>query len=197
MNVGALFKGRGRKTDAHAAAAPTVVQPMVRSGARGAADKGSLPRFQATASDQLNNRANDRFASIRARLRHAFTPSQPVADRRMFAGREDVLKTIIGSIEDQRLHVVLYGERGIGKTSLLHMLTQAAHEARYIGVYSSCGANSTFDETFRAAAVDIPLLFHSGFAPTTTEAEKGSSLADLLPNEPISPRKFGDLCTKL
>ncbi len=197
MNLGALFKGQGRRADARAAATAAVVQPMVRGGHRGAADKGSLPRFQATASDQLNNRANDRFASIRAKLRHAFTPSQPVADRRMFAGREEVLKTIIGSIEDQRLHVVLYGERGIGKTSLLHMLTQAAHEARYIVVYSSCGANSTFDETFRAAAVDIPLLFHSGFAPTTTEAEKGSSLADLLPSEPISPRKFGDLCTKL
>jgi len=199
MNLGALFRGKGRKSGANARApAPApVVQPMVRGGARGAADKGSLPRFHATASDQLNHRANDRFDSIRAKLRNAFTPSQPVADRRMFAGREEVLKTIIGSIEDQRLHVVLYGERGIGKTSLLHMLTQAAHEARYIVVYSSCGANSTFDETFRAAAVDIPLLFHSGFAPTTAEAERGSSLADLLPNEPISPRKFGDLCTKL
>ena len=89
------------------------------------------------------------------------------------------------------------GERGIGKTSLLHMLTQAAQEARYIVVYSSCGANSTFDETFRAAAADIPLLFHSGFAPTTAEAETGSTLADLLPPGPLSPRKFGDLCAKL
>jgi Cdc6-like AAA superfamily ATPase len=197
MNFGSLFNRRKLAKAGSGAATPAIVQPMVSGGHRPSVDKSSLPRFQATASDQLNNRANDRFAAIRAKLRHAFTPSQPVADRRMFAGRESVLKTIIGSIEDQRLHVVLYGERGIGKTSLLHMLTQAAHEARYIVVYSSCGANSTFDETFRAAAVDIPLLFHSGFAPTTAEAEKGSSLADLLPSEPISPRKFGDLCTKL
>ena len=200
MNIGAMFKGKGRKgrgaDDGHAQPS-AVVQPMVRGGHRPGAEKSLLPRFQTTASDQLNNRAGDRFAAIRSKLRHAFTPSQPVADRRMFAGREGVLRTIIGSIEDQRLHVVLYGERGIGKTSLLHMLAQAATEARYIVVYSSCGANSTFDETFRAAAQDIPLLFHSGFAPTTAEAEKGASLADLLPNEPISPRKFGDLCTKL
>ena len=52
-------------------------------------------------------------------------------------------------------------------------------------------------KTARYAIASIPLLFHSGFAPTTAEAEKGSTLADLLPNEPISPRKFGDLCTKL
>jgi Cdc6-like AAA superfamily ATPase len=200
MNIGAMFKGKGRrggKSDDRQSQPSAIVQPLVRGGHRPGTEKSSLPRFQTTASDQLNNRAGDRFAAIRSKLRHAFTPSQPVADRRMFAGREGVLRTIIGSIEDQRLHVVLYGERGIGKTSLLHMLAQAATEARYIVVYSSCGANSTFDETFRAAAQDIPLLFHSGFAPTTAEAEKGASLADLLPAEAISPRKFGDLCTKL
>lgn len=174
-----------------------VLKTNVRDVANAGAPQSVLPRFHATASDQLSNRSGDKLGVIRAKLRHAFTPSQPVADRRMFAGRDAILKTIIQAIEDQRLHVVIYGERGIGKTSLLHMLTQAAGEARYIVVYSSCGANSTFDETFRSAAADIPLLFHSGFAPTTAEAEKGSSLADLLPKEELTPKKFGDLCAKL
>lgn len=190
-----------RKAPARAAAraeaqSAGIVKPLIREAHRRAAEPG-LPRFNTTASDQMSGRGGDRFSVVRAKLRHAFTPSQPVADRRLFAGRDDVLKTIIRSIEDQRLHVVLYGERGIGKTSLLHVLTQAAAEARYIVVYTSCGANSNFDETFRAAAAEIPLLFHSGFSPTAAEAEKGSSLADLLPTEPLTPRKFGDLCAKL
>ncbi len=180
-----------------AESAPPIVKPLVREAHRRAADRSGLPRFNTTASDQFSGRDSDRFGAVRAKLRNAFTPSQPVANRRLFAGRDDVLKTVIRSIEDQRLHVVLYGERGIGKTSLLHVLTQAATEARYIVVYTSCGANSNFDETFRAVANDIPLLFHSGFSPTATEAERGSSLADLLPAEPLSPRKFGDLCAKL
>jgi hypothetical protein len=46
-------------------------------------------------------------------------------------------------------------------------------------------------------AGDIPLLFHSGYAPTTAEAETGSSLASLLPARKVLPRQFGDLCTKL
>ena len=179
------------------AAQTAVVKPLIREAHRRAPEASALPRFNTTASDQVSSRGGDRFAAVRAKLRHAFTPSQPVADRRLFAGRDDVLKTIIRSIEDQRLHVVLYGERGIGKTSLLHILTQAAGEARYIVVYTSCGANSNFDETFRAAAAEIPLLFHSGFSPTGSEAEKGSSLADLLPSEPLTPRKFGDLSARL
>lgn len=175
---------------------PTVVQPLVRDTARRSADT-NIPRFQSTASDQPSGRSSDRLAAMRSKVRYAFTPSQPVADRRMFAGRNDVLQTIIHSIEDQRLHVVIYGERGIGKTSLLHMLTQAASEARYIVIYTSCGANSDFDDTFRAAAADIPVLFHRGYAPTTEQAEKGASLADLLPEEPVTPRQFADLCAKL
>lgn len=195
------FKGKAATTPRAqatqpASAKPTTVKAIMREPQRRLGVRG-LPRFNTTASDQMSGRGADRFDAVRAKLRHAFTPSQPMADQRLFAGREEVLKTVIRSIEDQRLHMVLYGERGIGKTSLLHILTQAATEARYIVVYTSCGANSTFDETFRSAAVDIPLLFHSGFSPTATEAERGSSLADLLPSEPLTPRKFGDLCAKL
>lgn len=157
----------------------------------------AFPRFQSTASDQLSPRQHDDTAAARVRLRSAFTPSQPITDKRMFAGRIDVLTTLIRSIEDQRVHVIMYGERGIGKTSLVHVLTQAAEEARYIVVYCSCGAGSTFDEIFRAVSADVPLLFHRGFAPTDDEAEKGGTLADLLPSTPLTPRLMADLFAKL
>lgn len=170
-------------------------RPMVLEANRGQVETSGPPRFHSTAGDQVSG--SGRLNAARAKLRHAFTPSQPVGDRRLFAGREQVLGTVIRSIEDQRLHVVLYGERGIGKTSLLHVLTQAARDARYIVVYTSCGANSNFDDTFRAAAAEIPLLFHSGYSPTAAETEKGATLADLLPQERLSPRKFSDLCARL
>ncbi len=157
----------------------------------------TFPRFQSTAGDQLNPKLSDRFGAARMKLRAAFTPSQPVVDRRMFAGRVDVLTTLIRSLEDQRVHVILYGERGIGKTSLVHVLAQAARDARYIVIYSSCGSGSNFDELFRAVSAEIPLLFHSGFAPTTTEAERGSSVLDLLPAGEISPRQVSDVFAKI
>jgi Cdc6-like AAA superfamily ATPase len=155
-----------------------------------------LPRFSTNASDQPHRR-DDRFSAVRVKLRSAYTPSQPVFDQRMFAGRLGVLKTAIRAIEDQRLHLVIYGERGIGKTSLLHMLASAARSARYIVAYLSCGTASNFDETFRAVATHIPLLFHRDYGPTAAEAEHGSSVAGLLPPGPLLPRQFGDLCSKL
>lgn len=199
--LSSLFKRKPRKAPSAPGAlnapASGLTDLFAHDPHRGEQEKASaLPRFKSTAADQVDRRRSDRFTSMRIKLRNAFTPSQPVADRRLFAGRTEILSTMISSIEDQRLHLVLYGERGIGKTSLLHMLSDAAREARYIVVYSSCGAASNFQDTFRTAAADIPLLYHTGFGPTTEEAEAGSTLAELLP-EKFTPRQFADLCVKL
>ena len=196
-----MARSFGRKPKASNPAQANLVlatpAPARREGRPPKAEAAPFPRFQSTAGDQLTSRTSDWAASSRVKLRSAFTPSQPVIDRRMFAGRVEVLTTLIRSIEDQRVHVIMYGERGIGKTSLVHVLTQAAQDARYIVVYVSCGASSTFDEIFRAVATDIPLLFHSGFAPTDDEAERGGTLADLLPAATLTPRLVADLFAKL
>lgn len=157
-----------------------------------------LPRFQGTAADQIRGSArHSGLDRIRFHLRNAFTPSQPVLSHRMFAGRTEVLRTLIRSIEDQRLHVVLYGDRGIGKTSLLHILSQLAREARYIVRYSSCGEETDFSTMMRAIARDIPLLYHADFAPTSAEIESGRSLADLLPEGQVTVPQISDVLAKV
>ena len=156
-----------------------------------------FPRFRATASDQLGVQADSNLARARMKLLEYFTPSQPVSDRKRFAGRSDVLSSVIRAIEEQRLHVIVYGERGLGKTSLMHVLTQAAREARYLVVYVSCGADSSFDEVFRTVAAHIPMLFHSTVGPTSPEVEKGKTLAELLTPTPISPRAASDILAKV
>jgi Cdc6-like AAA superfamily ATPase len=195
-------KTKGRRAAAAAFAAPEQqpnISELFQQTARkpAASPASGLPRFHSTASDHHEGGRSDRFAQVRLKVRNAFTPSQPVSDPRFFAGRQAVLGQMIRALEDQRQHLVLYGDRGIGKTSLLHILAEAAREARYIVIYWSCGAASNFDETFRAAAAEVPLLFHSGFSPTTAAAEAGGTLAELLPRERVSPRIFGELCAKI
>ena len=51
-----------------------------------------------------------------------FTPSTPIDQRGLFRGRiEQVLQLTSALVEPGR-HVVLYGERGVGKTSLANVL---------------------------------------------------------------------------
>jgi len=157
----------------------------------------ALPKFHTTAADHIDRKRADAYGREKLRLRNSFTPSQPVVDPRMFAGRREILERMIGAVEDQKSHVVIYGERGAGKTSLLRMLSRAAAEAKYIVVYFSCGATSDFSETFRAVASDIPLLYHSGISPISSNSDAGSSLSDLLGPGKLTPRIFGDAAAKL
>ncbi|HXV00002.1 MAG TPA: ATP-binding protein [Caulobacteraceae bacterium] len=158
---------------------------------------GAFPHFRLTAGDQNNPLLRDGLADVRSRLRNAFTPSQPMNDRNLFAGRTALLASVIRAIEDERLHVVIYGQRGIGKTSVMHILAQTASEARYRLTYVSCGASSNFDETFRLISQSVPLLFHSAYGPTSPEAEKGATFADLLSGAAVTPRVAADLLAKL
>jgi ABC-type molybdenum transport system ATPase subunit/photorepair protein PhrA len=117
----------------------------------------------ANAGDQLLGSADSALDRMRLKLRSILTPSQPVTEAKAFAGRRQVLSQLISAVEDQRLHVVLYGSRGMGKTSLLHVLTQRARQARYQVVYGSCGVGTTFSDLFRSICGEIPLKFHQSY----------------------------------
>ena len=197
MLAGLLGKKRSDAAARHSFADKASSQPEKNSARVSGQGATPFPRFRATAGDQLGAQADSTFSRMRMKLLESFTPSQPVSDRRRFAGRIDVLGSVIRAIEEQRLHVVVYGERGLGKTSVMHVLTQAAREARYLVVYVSCGADSNFDEVFRTVAAHIPMLFHSTVGPTSPDVEKGKTLADTLPAAPISPRVASDILAKV
>jgi Cdc6-like AAA superfamily ATPase len=192
--IRSFFRTRPAKAPDNSGVSETLAQQL-RQGRRGPA--AGFPRFRSTATDQFDLRQPDRFSSVRVRLRSVFTPSQPVTDRRVFAGRTGILNSLIQALEDFRLHVVLYGERGLGKTSVLHVLAQAARDARYLVVYMPCGASSSFDEVFRSIAASIPLLFHGSVDPTSSDAEKGRTLADILPSGPLTPRTASEMLAKV
>lgn len=166
------------------------------AGVRAAQPDRTLPRFRNIAADQpdVHSQHHDR---VRFRLRKAFTPARPIMDPAMYAGRADLLQTVIRAIEDQYLHVVLFGPRGIGKTSTLHVLCGIARESRYRVRYVSCGERTHFDGLFRAVLADLPLLFHEQYDPTADEIEEGLSFADLLGNDPVTVDTASDILSKL
>lgn len=189
-----LTGGEGRGAERAPARPVAHAATTMRFGAaNGAAD--DLPRFHGSAVEQLEGLGVT--GGARARLRDAFTPSQPVADLRMFAGRAALLATLIRAIEDQKLHVVLYGDRGIGKTSLLHVLARQATGARYLVQYASCGETTSFGDLFRAILAEVPLLFHADYAPISGEIERGGRLADLLPPGEVTPARVSDQLARL
>ncbi len=161
-----------------------------------AASGGAYPTFRSSAVERGMTRAeSSRFMKARMTLRDVFTPAQPVTERSKFAGRLAVLSRLIEILEEQRSHVVIYGERGIGKTSLVHILADIARESRYLVVYASCGAFSSFEDIFRAVLRDIPQLYLRDIDPSALGETQGT-LADRLP-EGFDARQLAELLTQV
>lgn len=57
-----------------------------------------------------------------AEINSAFTPSAPSNSRDLFAGRRREIEKAIGTVCQPGQHAVIYGERGVGKTSLANIL---------------------------------------------------------------------------
>lgn len=156
--------------------------------------KAKGPNFQTLASDRSGSGP---AATTRIRLRDAFMPSQPVLGRDMLAGRTDVLEQLIQAVEDQRVHVVIYGQRGIGKTSLLRVFAEIATDAGYLVLQETCGAETQFGDLFHNVAAQIPLRYYAPIAPTDEQSEKGGGLADLLPVAGSGPNRVSHLLAQV
>ena len=53
---------------------------------------------------------------LTAQASKAFQPRTPITTKDLFAGRWSELTTISDAVHESGLHVVIYGERGVGKT---------------------------------------------------------------------------------
>ena len=65
--------------------------------------------------------SEERYRLI-AEINQAFTPGAPIDSRDLFAGRKRQVDKVIGTIFQRGQHAVIFGERGVGKTSLANTL---------------------------------------------------------------------------
>lgn len=59
-------------------------------------------------------------------LGEVFTPSAPIDDQELFAGRNHELFSVIEAMQSAGQHAVIFGERGVGKTSLARVAMPSA-----------------------------------------------------------------------
>jgi hypothetical protein len=87
-----------------------------------------------------------------------FTPTRPGADRRVLVGRRAELARILEAILDEYAHVVLYSERGRGKTSLSNLAIEALRDRGALVARFACEADTRFDAMIRGLMRDLPSL---------------------------------------
>jgi len=60
---------------------------------------------------------------LAAEAAKVFRPRTPITNTELFAGRWNELKAVADAINQPGLHAVIYGERGVGKTSLANVIS--------------------------------------------------------------------------
>ena len=125
-------------------------------------------------------------------LGEAFTPTQPKTGRRRLIGRQAELERIMQALNEDRAHVVLYSERGRGKTSLSNLAVQSLRRSGVIVARHTCEAGTTFDSLMRGLARDLPPAL---LAARTGVGGEGCEAA--LPDGELRPRDVAALPGRL
>ncbi|WP_165799579.1 ATP-binding protein [Sphingomonas oleivorans] len=95
-------------------------------------------------------------ARLRSLVLAMFNPAQPVEDRSQLLGRSIELTQLMGAMLNMRMHALVYGARGAGKTSLVRAFGDHADQRGHIVLYFSCGGDSSFAAIFAPYLADLP-----------------------------------------
>lgn len=111
-----------------------------------------------------------------------FTPTSPIDERSLFKGRDEQVRVIIDAINQKGQHAVLYGERGVGKTSLANVLASLISnpQGAILAPRVNCDSTDTFQSVWIKGFEQIDLTRKQppvGFAgEETVEQLKFTSL---------------------
>ncbi|GAB1390352.1 MAG: hypothetical protein AMXMBFR78_07020 [Rubrivivax sp.] len=67
-------------------------------------------------------RSREDWDALWHEVTESFSPGAPVQERDLFAGRQDQLRTLVDTVHQRGRHAIVFGERGVGKTSLTNIL---------------------------------------------------------------------------
>ena len=104
-----------------------------------------------------------------AAVARAFTPGAPVGRLDMLAGRMAQLTDVVSAVSMRGQHVGLYGERGVGKTSLATVLAEyfgdAGVEPAFDTVVVNCSTEDTFTTLWKNIFSEIGIEHHGPVSP--------------------------------
>jgi len=117
----------------------------------------------------------DDWAALRFEIGQLFTPSTPIKVADLFAGRKTQIRKLLDSVSERGRHAIVYGEPGVGKTSLAQTLQYFVptklYTVRYIRkpVFSSDNYSTIWLSIFREIK----------FTTDTGEGAKEYAVSDL------------------
>jgi Cdc6-like AAA superfamily ATPase len=115
-------------------------------------------------------------------LNQVFSPSSPIRSKDLFLGRIQQLQDVTDAIREPGQHVVLYGERGVGKTSLANIMDISFQDVMSAKV--TCNRRQNFKDVWEAALSKIRFEYSSqGIGFQAVEKKQVVQLDLFLPSD--------------
>lgn len=137
------------------------------------------------------NMSNDNLTKLYTAAK-IFTPSAPVDTKDLFSGRLEQIRTVINGITQRGQHVIIFGERGVGKTSLANVIHDyLPTQEGIISVKVNCDVNMTFETLFKTVLEEISLEFKKpGTGFNAEDKTETYNLGDSVKKDDINPNKL-------
>lgn len=105
--------------------------------------------------DTVNAQLSLKFSLNAAKY---FTPNAPIDKKTLFAGRIAQILGVIDAVNQKGQHVILYGERGVGKTSLSSVISQFLDVSPILCPRVNCDRTDTFESVWKKLFSEIEMM---------------------------------------
>jgi hypothetical protein len=128
------------------------------------------------------------FLDRTRRVAEAFRPAAPIDRRDLFAGRGQQIADLFSIVSQPGQHAIVYGERGVGKTSLGLVAADLLRASNVLSAWATCDASDDFSSVWRKALGEIGIATARpaiGFGERVDETTE--PLSKLLGPGPVAP----------
>jgi Cdc6-like AAA superfamily ATPase len=91
-------------------------------------------------------RETNNWTALWNEIAQVFSPGAPIDESELFAGRIDQLRDLVNAVNQRGQHAIVFGERGVGKTSLANIFTSYVHRpvSHVVATRINCDGISNF-----------------------------------------------------
>ena len=128
------------------------------------------------------------FLDRTRQVAEAFRPAAPINRRDLFAGRASQIADVFSIVSQPGQHAIIYGERGVGKTSLGLVADELLRAANVLTAWATCDASDNFSSVWEKALGEIGVTTTKqaiGFGERVDESTE--PLSRLLASREVTP----------
>lgn len=137
----------------------------------------------------MENKTDREWKELEYKARSLFSPAAPIDRAQLFAGRTMQIDRLINAIFERGRHAVLYGERGVGKTSLTNIFQELVGKISILTVRKQCSPEddyiSIWKTTFRELTYNVKTPLGYGKEETTQHSIADKYTDNITPDDVI------------